>query len=331
MLRTTALILLFTTVLTLRGQDTFSIAAVDTLTGEVGSAGASCLNLFQAGIADPGFLAQQLPGVGSINTQSFYLAGNQVNAMARMQAGDTPNEIMAWLAANDVQGNPAQRQYGVAMLQGGGSAAAGYTGVNCLSYAGHITGPNYAIQGNILLGPEILEAMEANFLSTEGTLADKLMAALQGANVVGADTRCAANGTSSLFAFLEVAQPNDPFDQPSLTLGVRLGSTGVEPIDSLQSLYDAWVLAAGVGELAGSPRLQLLPNPVQDLLVVNPPTRGAWRAVKLLDATGRSVPAEPRSTGDGRMELGVHHLLPGCYTLIVDNGNQRSHARFVKQ
>ncbi|MEX1132364.1 MAG: DUF1028 domain-containing protein [Flavobacteriales bacterium] len=331
MLRTTTLLLLFTPLGSLQAQDTFSIAAVDTLTGEVGSAGASCVNLFQAGITDPGFLAQQLPGVGSINTQSFYLAANQTNAMARMQAGDNPDAIMAWLAANDVQGNPAQRQYGAAKLLGSGSAAAGYTGVNCLSYAEHITGPNYAIQGNILLGPEILQAMEANFLNTEGTLADKLMAALQGANVVGADTRCAANGTSSLFAFIEVAQTNDPFDQPSLALGVRLGSTGVEPIDSLQSMYNAWVLAAGVPERVSAPALQLQPNPVLDRLFVGLPTKAALRGVQLLDATGRTVPVQVRSIGDGRMELSVDHLRHGYYTVIVEHGDQRSYGRFVKQ
>lgn len=331
MLRTTALLLLFAPLGFLPAQDTFSIAAVDTLTGEVGSAGASCVNLFQAGFSDPGFLAQQLPGVGSINTQSFYLAGNQTNAMARMQAGDTPDAIMAWLAANDVQGNPTQRQYGAAMLQGGGSAAAGYTGVNCLSYADHITGPNYAIQGNILLGPEILLAMEANFLGTEGTLADKLMAALQGANVVGADTRCAANGTSSLFAFIEVAQPTDPFNQPSLALGVRLGSTGVEPIDSLQSIYDAWVLTAGVLERVAAPALQLQPNPVHDRLLVSLATNEGLDAFYLLDVTGRTVPVEPRSVGEGRMELSVDHLPCGYYTVVVHHGDQRSHGRFVKQ
>ena len=78
-----------------------------------------------------------------------------------------------------------------------------------MDYKNHIVGPNYAIQGNILSGQAILDSMEARFLATPGPLADKLMAALQGANVPGADTRCLANGTSSLSAFLRVAKPND--------------------------------------------------------------------------------------------------------------------------
>jgi uncharacterized Ntn-hydrolase superfamily protein len=330
MQRTTALLLLFAIGGGIRAQDTFSIAAVDPLTGEVGSAGASCVNLFLAGIADPGFLAQQLPGVGSINTQSFYLAGNQVNAMARMQAGDTPEEIMAWLAANDVQGNPTQRQYGVAMLQGSGSAAAGYTGTNCLSHAEHLTGPNYAIQGNILLGPGILTSMEQNFLNTQGTLADKLMAALQGANVVGADTRCAANGTSSLFAFLEVAQPGDPFDQPSLSLGVRLGSTSVEPIDSLQVLYDAWLITSSIPDRGQAPVLQLAPNPVRDKLVVLG-APGPFNAVLLFDVHGRRVELPVAPGQVQRLELDVATLAPGLYHLVLLGNGRRSVGRFVKE
>lgn len=131
MFRTGLLALSFTALLRAAAQDTFSIAAVDTLTGEVGSAGASCVNLFTFGITDVGFLAQQLPGVGSINTQASYLAANQNNAMARMQAGDAPAAMMTWLQANDVQGNPAVRQYGAVRLMGSGAQAASFTGAGC--------------------------------------------------------------------------------------------------------------------------------------------------------------------------------------------------------
>ena len=71
---------------------------------------------------------------------------------------------------------------------------------------------NYSIQGNILLGAEILDSMEARFLAATGPLSDRLMACLQGANVPGADSRCLANGTSSLSAFVRVAKPGDADD-----------------------------------------------------------------------------------------------------------------------
>jgi hypothetical protein len=77
-------------------QDTFSIVAVDSVTGEVGSAGASCVDLFNKGFSDDSFLGELFPGVGAINSQAYYLPANQANARARMQAGDSPSEIIDW-------------------------------------------------------------------------------------------------------------------------------------------------------------------------------------------------------------------------------------------
>lgn len=220
-------------------QDTFSIVAVDSVTGEVGSAGASCVDLFQANMPNDDFLGVLIPGVGAINTQAYYLLANQNNATAQMQAGQTPSQIIQWLVANDDQGTPELRQYGVAAMINGSPEAAAHTGTSTDDYKNHIIGPNYAIQGNILLGQEVLDSMEARFLAEDGDLACKLMAALQGANMVGADTRCAPDGTSSLFAFVKVAQPSDPIGTPSLLASVRThDNSGIEPIDSLQILFD---------------------------------------------------------------------------------------------
>lgn len=246
-----------------RSQDTFSIVAIDTVSGEVGSAGASCVELNNFGLP-PDFLGVLFPGIGAINTQAYYLTQNQNNATARMNAGDTPQEIIDWLVANDVQGNPTVRQYGVVRIIGGQGYSAAHTGTNTDDYKGHRIGPNYAIQGNILWGPEILDSMEANFISTGGSLAHKLMAALQGANVAGADSRCFDNGTSSLFAFLKVAQPDDVFGNPSLVLGVDfLDNTGIEPIDSLQGLFDEAFPPVGVKEVERN-YLKVFPNPANN-------------------------------------------------------------------
>jgi uncharacterized Ntn-hydrolase superfamily protein len=240
---------LFTTILSLTlflgavfGQDTFSIIAVDSVTGEVGSAGASCLDA-SAIAGGASIISDIIPGRGGIHTQSFWRPGNQNNARARMLAGETPDEIMTWLSNrfNDVDLNSSQRQYGAAAFDSTGSpSAAAFTGPNCLDWAGQKVGTYYAIQGNILSGPEILDSMEARFLRTEGTLADRLMASLQGANVPGADTRCLAEGVSSQSAFLRVAGPNDRADSIYIDIIVDRTPFGHEPIDSVQVLYDAW-------------------------------------------------------------------------------------------
>lgn len=230
------ILLIFITALNsnfLNAQDTFSICAVDPLTGEVGSAGASCVN-------DCTILTDVHPGYGVVHTQASWLSANQNYARSLMNLGLTPQAIIDSLVLHDAQNNPAVRQYGIVDLVNGGRVAA-YTGVNCLNYKNHITGPTYSIQGNILLGQSILDSMKSSFLNTSGTLAQKLMAALQGAKVIGADTRCASWNTSSKSAFIRVARPEDTNGVLTLNLKVLSTPFGVEPIDTLQVLFDNWL------------------------------------------------------------------------------------------
>lgn len=263
-------IYLFTAVLavfflrSLTAQDTFSIVAVDTLTGEIGSAGASCLdNNSFPGSGGAIIISDILPGRGAIHTQSYWVATNQNNARARMQEGLSPEQIIQWLRTNDVNGpfGALSRQYGIVDFSPTGQArSAAYTGTGCLDWKGQRTGLNYAIQGNILLGPAILDSMEARFLAAEGPLADRLMAALQGANVPGADSRCLSNGTSSLSAFLRVAKPDDDENDLYLDLNVPALPAGREPIDSLQTLYDQWKTTSAPAP-ENLQAFELFPNP----------------------------------------------------------------------
>ena len=154
-----------------------------------------------------------------------------------MLLGYSPQQIRDSVVAHDAQGNPSVRQYGIVDLISGGRTAA-YTGTNCLDYKNHILGPTYSIQGNILLGQQILDSMQARFLRTQGTLADKLMAALQGAKVIGADTRCAGRNTSSISAFLRVGRTQDTLGTLYLSLNVNNTPVNKDPIDSLQVLYN---------------------------------------------------------------------------------------------
>lgn len=252
-------------------QDTFSIVAVDSTTGEVGSAGASCVDLFQTSQTTDHFLGKLVPGVGAINTQAWYLPANQNNATNQMNLGQTPNQIIQWLVANDAQSQPEIRQYGIAAIINGSPEADAHTGSSTDDYKNHIIGPNYAIQGNILLGQEVLDSMEARFLNEEGDLACKLMAALQGANMVGADTRCATNGTSSLFAYVKVAQPTDVFGSPSFLASVRTSSNaGIEPIDSLQIKFNVLHPCGNASLIENSTNnlFTISPNPTSDFIVI---------------------------------------------------------------
>lgn len=312
-------------------QDTFSIVAVDPVTGEVGSAGASCISKANLQtffpFSDPNFLGDLLPGLGAINTQASYLAQNQQNARARLLAGDTPQQVIDWLQANDVQNNPGIRQYGVAALINGAPQAAGYTGANCINYKNHRVGPNYSIQGNILLGQQILDSMEARFLNTSGCLAEKLMAAMQGAKVPGADTRCLSNGTSSMFSFIKVAKPNDPANHPFLRLFVALNPVGIEPIDSLQTLFDAEApCITATGDPASDElQVRLQPNPTPEAVTLWLPAPVAAAAVEAFDGTGRLLwRRESVPSGEA-----LRFERPGAYLLHVRVSDGRRAVRRV--
>ncbi|MBA93758.1 MAG: hypothetical protein CMG47_01665 [Candidatus Marinimicrobia bacterium] len=235
---------------------TFSIVAVDLNNGQVGSAGASC-------IGGSIIISDIHPGVGAIHTQSYWSGYNQIMASNLMDSGLSPDEIINYLIENDVNNNPTIRQYGIVDIYQGGRSAA-YTGENCIDYKNHILGTNYAIQGNILLNEQILINIENNFNNTIGTLSDKLMAALQGANIPGADSRCLNNDTSSLSAFIRVAEPFDETDNFLLDLNINNTSNSQEPIDLLQDLYNEWLNEQDpIGDISGDGILN-----ISDLIII---------------------------------------------------------------
>ena len=214
---------------------TFTIVALDTLTREVGGAGGSCVNV--SGRDDPGFLVELFPGVGAIATQASYKESNQKMARDRMNAGDTPEEIISYLQANS--SNPNSGQYGSVGFVADSTQSAAHSGSSNIAYNGHINGVTYSIQGNILLNEDVIKDMENGFLNTEGDLAQKLMGALQGAKRSGADSRCDVYGVSTLFQFIKVTSPDNKFGAPRYVESVTInGYEGEEPIDLLQDKFD---------------------------------------------------------------------------------------------
>jgi len=247
-------------------QDTFSICAIDTVTGEVGSAGASCVN-------DCTILTDVFPGWGIVHTQASWLSANQNYAHSLMLQHIDPQAMIDSLVAHDAQNNPSVRQYLIINKGNGTPKRAAYTGANCLDYKNHIIGPNYVIAGNILSGQPILDSMEARFLREDGSISDKIMAALQGAKVIGADTRCASWGTSSKSAFIRVAKPADTLGILYLNLKVLNTPFGRDPIDSLQVLYNEWTLTGitpAANEIVSGYKLfQNYPNPFNPKTVIS--------------------------------------------------------------
>lgn len=124
-------------------------------------------------------------GVGAIATQADANVAFKFLALAHLDDGATAQVALDRLLEDD--DHPRDRQVGVVDSDGG---AASHTGDDCFDWAGHRTGPGYAIQGNILTGPEVVEEMEKAWLgSADQAFARRLLAALSAGDRAGGDRR----------------------------------------------------------------------------------------------------------------------------------------------
>ncbi|MDX6268692.1 MAG: hypothetical protein QOD70_3432 [Frankiales bacterium] len=155
---------------------TFSIVA--TADGQWGVAVAS--KFLAVGAAVP---AAQW-GVGAVATQSFANLAYRPEGLRLMAEGRTAQQALDALTATDELRE--QRQAGIVDRLGG---AATWTGTECHGWAGGRTGDGWAAQGNILTGPEVVDALAETFEATAGSLSSRLAAALLAADRAGGDRR----------------------------------------------------------------------------------------------------------------------------------------------
>lgn len=314
--------------LSVQAQDTFSIIALDPETGDIGSAGASCINLNNSNWDQ--WITDIIPGRGGVNSQAYVCIPNVnlENAMDRMATGDSPQEIIDWLMLNDACGsqnfNPEYRQYGIVDFDlAGNSRSAGFTGSLTDDYKEDRQGLTYSIQGNILLDQSVIDQMEFNFINTSGTLADRLMAALQGANFPGADNRCLSSGTSSRAAYMVVYHADDTPGAPYLRLVVPAQSPGIEPIDLLQDLYDDFTLSTEDQNILN--HLKIWPNPVENRLNLTLPGQVILQGVEVRNVIGQRQKIELLKNS-----LDVAHLSPGLYLIKIYTSAGAQLMRFIK-
>lgn len=124
-------------------------------------------------------------GVGAIATQADANVSYKFLALAHLDDGATaPVALQRLLEEDDGR---EDRQVGIVDVEGG---SASHTGRDCFDWAGGVTGEGYAIQGNILTGPEVVEAMQASWQSSaEEPFARRLLAALRAGDEAGGDRR----------------------------------------------------------------------------------------------------------------------------------------------
>lgn len=157
---------------------TYSIVARDSVTGEMGVAVQS--HYFSVGPVVPWAEA----GVGAVATQSLVDVTYGPLGLDLMRAGKTAPEALKALLSGDK--NNAVRQ--VAMIDASGNVTA-HTGDKCIPAAGHIIGKNYSVQANLMLNDKIWPAMAKAFENTKGSLAERMLAALDAAQAQGGDIR----------------------------------------------------------------------------------------------------------------------------------------------
>jgi len=159
---------------------TFSIVAIDPANGDLGIAVAS--RYFSVGSVVPWAMA----GVGAVATQANVNVGYGPQAIDLLRQGLTAQQVLAKLLAGDTFPGKDGRQ--VAIVDAHGNVAA-YTGPNAPKWAGDRQGKTWSAQGNILVGPQVPEAMGRAFEATPGELAEKLYAALKAGDDAGGDAR----------------------------------------------------------------------------------------------------------------------------------------------
>ena len=162
----------------LRPVSTYSIVALDAKTGQLGVAVQS--HWFSVGTVVPWAKA----GVGAVATQSIAEPSYGPKGLALMEQGIPADEALQSLLAKDLGENVRQ----VAMVDAQGNVGV-HTGSRCISHASHLTGKNYSVQANIMAKPTVPSAMVQAFESTTGDLAERMLAALDAAEVEGGDLR----------------------------------------------------------------------------------------------------------------------------------------------
>jgi uncharacterized Ntn-hydrolase superfamily protein len=245
---------------------TWSVVAVDQKTGQVVISSATCVP--QGRFA--GFPAKDLMDVQAIVVPGKGVAAaqagvdrtreNQKLVFAEIRKGTDPKEIIELLKPD-----PAieSRQFGIVDLSG---RMAGFSGQKnnptSLDRQDQVpgTGIYFSIQGNILAGDAVVaDAVEA-FKKATGTLADRVMAAMETADARGGDKRCTCetepkpdapcDGKTAHVAYILAAERTDAsgasFNDGQYAMYVSVTDADIKPtenanpVKTLRMRYDAW-------------------------------------------------------------------------------------------
>ncbi len=210
---------------------TFSIVAFDEATGELGIAVQS--KFFAVGSVVPWARA----GVGAIASQAFGNTTFGPRGLDLIEEGLSLEEVLDHLLTDDEKRE--QRQIGIVDAYGNSIA---FTGDECMDWAGHRSGRNYSVQGNILVSEKTVDAMASAFEETEGLLGERLMQAIEAGQEAGGDSR----GMQSA-AILIVSEGGGYGGYNDRYCDLRVDDHG-NPIAELRRIFNIWKEVALITE-----------------------------------------------------------------------------------
>jgi len=245
---------------------TWSVIAIDARTGRLIVASATCVPQGRfAGFPAKGLMDIQaivVPGIGVAAAQAGVdgTRENQRLIYAQLKAGTHPEQILALLKADP---NIERRQFGIIDRQG---RSAGFSGSGnspaSLSVQARVPGTNiyYSVQGNILASDAVVHDAARALEQTQGTLADRVMAAMEAADEAGGDVRCTCereplpdapcDSKNAHVAYILAADDGDAeghsFNDGDYDMYINVTDDDIQrhenanPVITLRMRYDAW-------------------------------------------------------------------------------------------
>jgi uncharacterized Ntn-hydrolase superfamily protein len=181
-------------------------------------------------------------GVGAIATQAYANTSYKRRGLTALAEGQPAEQVLRFLL--DADEGRDDRQLGIVDAHGNGAT---FTGSGCYSWAGGRAGAGYAIQGNILTGPEVVDAMESAWLRSDDSapLAARLLTALGAGDSAGGDSR---GRQSAALLVVSASAGYGGFDDVAVDLRVDDHLQPVLELARLLDLNDLYLTASTVDE-----------------------------------------------------------------------------------
>ena len=325
---------------------TWSIIAIDIRTGQVIIASATCVRQMSFSQRQPNgardlmdVQAVIVPGIGVAACQAGVdnTRENQMLVYNELRKGTPPAKILEMLKLDP---NVERRQFGILAIPNGSTITTqnhmvGFNGANnstsSLYFGGQVGDIHYQVQGNTLLGTDVVYRAALAITRASGTMADRVMAGMEAADENGGDKRCncgnnpvtsaPCDNRTAHVAYITIANKDDLVGQThndgkyfayitASDADVAAGESA-NPVKTLRMRYDAWKRAGSnrtappgptLYRPSPSPSFQApAPNPV-NLWVVDLKWTGSQLStgtpVKLTNDNGTN--SQPSFSPDGR-------------------------------